>query len=123
MKKIPSSWIRWYHDHAAIYPSGTGVFLNAGQRDRFLTSTEGVTIQEDFLAGGTETRKFLWGTNIPFEFSGYPFIWDYHNQICVSENQNAIKVLINTNGQDSSAIINELQDYISRIQSLSLVEN
>ena len=34
--KIPQSWIRNYHGHIAIFPSSTGVFLNAEKRDKLL---------------------------------------------------------------------------------------
>jgi len=69
MKRIPDSWIRDYHFHKAIFPSGTGVFLNASDRDNIL----------DSFALDVETKvpdtKFLYGSDINFKYEGHNFQW------------------------------------------------
>lgn len=72
--KIRDSWIRRWrsHGHYAIYPSGTGVFLDAEKRDKFLLETPGVTIKDDYKIDNT---RLLYGSDINFEYHGKNFQW------------------------------------------------
>ena len=70
--KIPNSWIREYHGHKAIFPSGTGIFLDAETRDNLLTNTAGIECKEDHIV---EKTNFLYGSNINFKYNDYFFQW------------------------------------------------
>lgn len=72
IEKIPNSWIRGYHGHTAIFPSSTGVFLDAETRDHLLTNTTEIKCKLDHLI---ENTNFLFGTNIDFEYSNHYFQW------------------------------------------------
>lgn len=72
---IPSSWIRNYHNHIAIFPSGKGVFLNAEKRDGLLSSTEQIGIRKEHIIPGT---TLLYGSDINFTFNNHNFQW-YRN--------------------------------------------
>jgi len=86
MENIPSSWIRWYHNHDAIYPSSTGIFLNARERDDFFSQNIGrLTIDKSHQIPNS---KFLFGSNIFFSFKGKRFIWDENDRIVSAENNN-----------------------------------
>ena len=67
-KKIPRSWIRWYHGHTAIFPSGKGIFLNAEMRDRLLKAY----VDENYKIPDT---NFLFGSDIDFVYKDYNFQW------------------------------------------------
>lgn len=69
MKRIPNSWIRDYHYHKAIFPSGTGVFLDASDRDDILDS---FTLDVETKVPDT---KFLYGSDINFKYEGHNFQW------------------------------------------------
>jgi len=77
--KIPYSWIRGYHYHTAIYPSSTGIFLNAKLRDEFLLRTEGVTLHNEANVIGT--NEFIFGSDIDFCFEGNNYRWFRDNTI------------------------------------------
>ncbi len=72
---IPSSWIRNYHNHIAIFPSGKGIFLNAEKRDGLLSSTEQIGIMEEHIIPKT---TLLYGSDINFTFNNHNFQW-YRN--------------------------------------------
>lgn len=72
---IPSSWIRNYHNHIAIFPSGKGIFLNAEKRDGLLSSTEQIGIREEHIVPET---TLLYGSDINFTFNNHNFQW-YRN--------------------------------------------
>lgn len=72
---IPSSWIRNYHNHIAIFPSGKGIFLNAEKRDGLLSSTEQIGIREEHIIPET---TLLYGSDINFTFNNHNFQW-YRN--------------------------------------------
>lgn len=72
IEEIPNSWIRRYHGHDAIYPSATGVFLNAKKRNKFLLETAGVLIDDRCKIENTE---LLYGTHINFKYKGKDFQW------------------------------------------------
>lgn len=70
--KIPNSWIRDYHGHRAIFPSSTGIFLDAETRDKLLTNTTGIECKVDHLV---ENTNFLYGSDINFKYGDYFFQW------------------------------------------------
>ena len=72
---IPNSWIRDYHNHKAIFPSGTGVFLNAEKRDNLLAATEQIEIRHEHIIPET---TLLFGSDINFSFNNCNFQW-YRN--------------------------------------------
>ena len=64
MDKIPNSWIRsGYHYHTAIFPSSTGVFLNAKLRDEILNDSA-ITVSEEIKVPET---SFLWCNDADFK--------------------------------------------------------
>ncbi len=65
-------WIRPYHNHIAIYPSSTGVFLNAEKRDTFLLNQHDIKVDED---SKIENTGLLYGSDIYFEFNAHRFLW------------------------------------------------
>lgn len=73
--KIPLSWIRWYHGHEAIFPSGPGVFLDAKARDAFL-SQEKINVCEKHIVPDTD---FYYESDIDFTYVwheiSYNFKW------------------------------------------------
>ena len=73
--KIPNSWIRDYHNHKAIFPSSTGVFLNSEKRDNLLSDTEGIEIMSEHKITNT---SLLFGSDINFTFNDQRFQW-YRN--------------------------------------------
>lgn len=74
-EKIPNSWIREYHNHKAIFPSSTGVFLNSEKRDNLLSDTEGIEIMSEHKITNT---SLLFGSDINFTFNDQRFQW-YRN--------------------------------------------
>ena len=70
IKEIPHSWIRWIHNHLAIYPSGAGIFLNAKDRDDFLLKN--TDINETHKVEGGE---YLYGWDIDFEYNSHSYRW------------------------------------------------
>lgn len=79
MDKIPNSWIRsGYHRHTAIFPSSTGVFLNAKLRDEVL-SDSAITVSEEIKVPET---SFLWCNDADFTYKGIRFRWKDDDEIC-----------------------------------------
>lgn len=75
IEKIPNSWIRDYHNHKAIFPSSTGVFLNSEKRDNLLSKTDGIEINNEHKITDT---SLLFGSDINFTFNDQRFQW-YRN--------------------------------------------
>lgn len=71
-KKMSNSWIREYLKHKAIYPSSTGVFLNASVRDKFLLNSDGIQVDDSAKIPGT---PLLYGWNINFRYKQHNFQW------------------------------------------------
>lgn len=46
IEKMSNSWIRNYNSHRTIYPSSTGIFLDAYLRDEFMLNTDGIDVDE-----------------------------------------------------------------------------
>ena len=78
IEKIPHSWIRWIHNHLAIYPSGVGIFLNAKDRDDFLLKDVEVILKPEVLVGN---KEYLYGWDIDFEYNGHSYRWYSNNYI------------------------------------------
>lgn len=72
IKKIPNSWIREYHNHTAIFPSGWGVFLNADNRNNLLLNTAKVGLDGWYKVTDTD---FLFGSDINFTYEAHHFQW------------------------------------------------
>lgn len=87
-KNAPWYWIRWYHEHLAIYPSGCGIFLNAKDRDNFLLHTEEITVDRDVIVGNNE---FLFGSDIHFKYKENTYCWKRNNYIfLISQDKNSV---------------------------------
>ena len=72
IEKMPHSWIRWIHNHLAIYPSGVGIFLNAKDRDDFLLKDVEISLKPEIVVGN---REYLYGWDIDFEYKNYNYRW------------------------------------------------
>ena len=87
MDKIPYSWIRsGYHYHTAIFPSQTGVFLNAKLRDEVLSDFT-ITVSEDIKVPET---SFLWCNDADFTYKGIRFRWKDNDDVCRIEGDNEV---------------------------------
>lgn len=78
VEKIPYSWIRWIHNHLAIYPSGIGIFLNTKYRDDFLLRDTEITIYKDYNKGEdciVGNKEYLYGWDIGFKYNGHSYRW------------------------------------------------
>lgn len=78
VEKIPYSWIRWIHNHLAIYPSGIGIFLNTKYRDDFLLRDTEITIYKDYNKGEdciVGNKEYLYGWDIGFKYNGHGYRW------------------------------------------------
>lgn len=82
--QIPNSWIRDYHNHIAIFPSGPGVFLNAEKRDNLLATTEQIEIRKDHII---PESTFLFGNDINFTFENYNFQWCRNDYLYLMEKE------------------------------------
>ena len=87
IKKIPFSWIRYYYDHYAVFPSSTGVFLDAENRNKILLTmdeTKTICINEEHKI--PDNKELLFGTNITFQYckknNSYNFRWDSDERNC-----------------------------------------
>lgn len=72
IEKMPHSWIRWIHNHLAIYPSGVGIFLNAKDRDDFLLKDVEISLKPEIVVGN---REYFYGWDIDFEYKNYNYRW------------------------------------------------
>lgn len=72
IEKIPDSWIRDYHYHKAIFPSSTGIFLNADTRDNLLINTKEIKVYDKQVVPNT---TFLYGSDINFTYNDQIFQW------------------------------------------------
>ena len=104
IKKIPFSWIRSYYNHHAIFPSSTGVFLDAENRNKILLmmdETKIICINEEHKI--PDNKELLFGTNITFQYcknnNPYNFRWDSNDYIYLLKDKNPIKD-INFSGKD-----------------------
>lgn len=71
--RIPQSWIRYYHNYRAIYPSSDGVFLNARKRDNFFVeNADKITVAPENL---TTMPNLFYRSQISFRYGGHNFVW------------------------------------------------
>ena len=124
IKKIPFSWIRSYCNHYAIFPSSTGVFLDAENRNKILLTmdeTKTVCINEEHKI--PDNKELLFGTNITFQYcknnNPYNFRWDSNDYIYLLKDKNPIKD-INFSGKDikKDEFLKELNACIEKYEKL-----
>ena len=84
VSRISNSWIRDYHNHCAIYPSSSGIFLNAELRDEMLHSTN-IIIDNNAIVKNT---KFLYGSDIKFEYNNHHYLWFRDDKIYLMQDGN-----------------------------------
>ena len=84
IEKMPHSWIRWIHNHLAIYPSGVGIFLNAKDRDDFLLKDIEVSLKPEIVVGN---REYLYGWDIDFEYKNYNYRWYSNDYVYLLDNE------------------------------------
>jgi hypothetical protein len=82
---IPNSWIRDYYGHKAIFPSATGVFLDAKNRDDILGTTTGIELGSDHIIRGC---YLLYGSDINFKYNGNNFLWFRNEHVYLKEKDN-----------------------------------
>lgn len=124
IKKIPFSWIRSYYNHHAIFPSSTGVFLDAENRNKILLmmdEIETISINEEHKI--PDNTELLFGTNITFQYcknnNPYNFRWDSNDYIYLLKDKNPIKD-INFSGKDikKDEFLKELNACIEKYEKL-----
>ena len=118
MEKIPNSWIRYYYNHTAIYPSAPGVFLNAKKRDNFFFSkskTKEIKVK-DYHNHIVEGTMFLYGNNINFEFKGKLFQWNYNDFIYSINDNGKLQEEFCTKDMKDDKIIKALGDALKKIE-------
>ena len=95
---MPNPWIRDYHNHKAIYPSSTGIFLNANFRDDFLQNTEEISLAQHCKV---EDTGLLFGSNINFKYNEYyHFRWYSNDHIYLTYDIESDCIIRNRNGQN-----------------------
>lgn len=99
-QNIPNPWIRDYHNHKAIYPSSTGIFLNAYFRDDFLQNSENVLLVSDCKV---EDTGLLFGSNINFVYKDeYHFRWYNNDNIYLTSGNESDCIIRNADGSNDS---------------------
>lgn len=125
IKKIPFSWIRSYCNHYAIFPSSTGVFLDAENRNKILLTmdeTKTICINEEHKI--PDNKELLFGTNITFQYckknNSYNFRWDSDDCIYLLKDGNPVKNLKveGKNITDKDSLIQELNTCIEKYEKL-----
>lgn len=99
-ENMPNPWIRDYHNHKAIYPSSTGIFLNATFRDQFLQTTDGISLAQNC---SVEDTGLLFGSNINFlyNYNGiYHFRWYSNDDIYLTSDIDSDCIIRNKDGQN-----------------------
>lgn len=124
-KNMLYSWIRnTYNKHYALYPSSTGVFLDAENRNKILLmmdEIETISINEENKI--PDNKELLFGTNITFQYcknnNPYNFRWDSDDCIYLLKDKNPIKD-INFSGKDikKDKFLKELNSCIEKYEKL-----
>lgn len=83
-KEISNSWIRNYNYHRTIYPSSTGVFLDAYLRDDFILNTNDIDVDETAKIPNT---PLLFGWDINFRYKQHHFQWYRDDYVYLMETQ------------------------------------
>ena len=85
IEKISNSWIRWIHNHLAIYPSDIGIFLDNRNRDEILLRRDAeITIEDAYIVGD---REYLYGWDIDFEYNGHSYRWYSNDYVYLLDNE------------------------------------
>lgn len=128
-----NSWIRSRNNHWAIYPSSTGVFLNAYLRDDVLLNTNDIDVDETAKIPDTH---LLFGWNINFRYKQYNFQWYRTDYVYLMEtndcnayvknnadgqNQEEKYFCFNTVGLLKNDIIYKLDELINRYKESEAV--
>lgn len=125
-KNMLYSWIRnTYNKHYALYPSSTGVFLDAENRNKILLTmdeTKTICINEEHKI--PDNKELLFGTNITFQYckknNSYNFRWDSDDCIYLLKDGNPVKDLTidGKNITDKDSLIQELNACIEKYEKL-----
>ena len=78
MKYLDKSWIRYIHNHYAIYPSSEGIFLDATELDRFPLNASQISVEEYYIIPNT---PLLFGWDVNFTYKDHYFQWYRDNDI------------------------------------------
>lgn len=123
-KNMLYSWIRnTYNKHYALYPSSTGVFLDAENRNKILLTmdeTKTICINEEHKI--PDNKELLFGTNITFQYckknNSYNFRWDSDDCIYLLKDGNPVKDLTidGKNITDKDSLIQELNACIEKYE-------
>ena len=128
--RMPESWIRKGRNYRAIYPSSTGIYLDAFFRDDFLLHTDTIKVDEQARIPDT---PLLYGWNIHFRYRQMHFQWHHTDYIYLMDpNQGKDYVVFNADGAtederfycfkvanppSTEAIITQLDSLINRNQT------
>lgn len=120
------SWIRYpYNNHYALYPSSTGVFLDAENRNKILLTMdeiETISINEEHKI--PDNKELLFGTNITFQYckknNSYNFRWDSDDYIYLLKDGNPVKDLTidGKNITDKNSLIQSINSCIEKYEKL-----
>ena len=131
-KKMSNSWIRDYSKHKAIYPSSTGVFLNASVRDKFLLNSDDIQVDDSVKIPGT---PLLYGWDINFRYKQHNFQWHRTDYVYLMDSNDGNYVKNNVEGMteeekyfcfkctdcmSKEAILSRLDELILRHKKLTI---
>ena len=97
-KRMPDSWIRKGRNHRAIYPSSTGIYLDAFKRDDFLLHTDEIEVDKDAQINDT---PLLYGWNINFRYQQMHFQWHHTDYIYLMDSNNNKNYAVNSPDGDT----------------------
>lgn len=110
IKQLGNSWVREYHGHHAIYPSTSGVFLNAWDRDRFLSRPEVETDDRAKIPG----TDLFYGSDIDFRYNGHHFRWYRDNKIYLMDDENPQEYKKDISGDSPEYIYTDIHDKLNQ---------
>ena len=93
-ENIPNSWIRDYHGHKAIFPSGPGVFLDDANRNHLLLNTEEILLPEENVIPETD---LLFGLDVNFKYHNCNFQWYRTDFVYLMEDDNPYSFVVKNN--------------------------
>ena len=93
-EKISYSWIRDYHGHKAIFPSGPGFFLDSYDRNHLLLYTPEITLYKENIVPETD---LLFGLDINFKYSNKNFQWYRSDYVYLMEDNNPNEYILKNN--------------------------
>lgn len=124
MDKFKNSYIRTYHGHDAIYPSATGIFLDAGRRDEFLHQPDVKVINGEMIPD----NSLIYGTDIDFVYGNHSYRWyrdnkiylmdsdDTNEYITLNQSGEELYFYIESNGKDNPQLKKELEELPHRFE-------